>query len=207
MIMLFRKGAEADLFKETWHGKEVLHKVRKQKDYRIPTLDSQIRTTRTVREAKLLDDARKAGVPTPIIYFIDLKNTTLILEFIEGDRLKELLQVDGDRGKELCHQIGASIGKLHENGIVHGDITTSNMILKDKLIYFIDFGLGDYSRNIEDFGVDLHLLHRALISTHYKHEAEFFQQVLDGYSVHFGNHEKVLNRVKEIETRGRYVKR
>ncbi|MHA1146290.1 MAG: KEOPS complex kinase/ATPase Bud32 [Candidatus Helarchaeota archaeon] len=205
--MLFKKGAEANLYKETWNGKSIVRKVRLPKKYRIPELDLQIRQARTVREAKLLSDARKSGVPTPVVYFIDLKNSSLFLEFIEGTRVKEAFNVGRNDLDNLCYQIGASVGKLHEKGIVHGDLTTSNMILKDNLVYFIDFGLGQYSRNIEDFGVDLHLLHRALISTHYKQEGQFFPRILKAYSGHCTKYEKVLNRIEEIETRGRYVKR
>ncbi|MFX1449956.1 MAG: KEOPS complex kinase/ATPase Bud32 [Promethearchaeota archaeon] len=203
--MLIKKGAEAYLYKEKWYEKVVIRKYRRPKNYRIKELDQEIRTYRTIHEAKLLTEARKVGISTPIVYEVDISNTTIIMEFIEGTRLKELF-FGSNNSLELCRKLGRIVGLLHKNGIIHGDLTTSNMILSKEKIFLIDFGLGDFSNSIEAFGVDLHLLRRALESTHYKYANDFFQQIKDEYlkEMDTKGHE-VINRLDDILTRGRYV--
>jgi len=166
--MLVRKGAEANLYLEEWYGIKVIKKVRIPKSYRLRQIDYEIRRSRTVHEAQIMSDAKRAGVPTPTIYLIDVKRTTLIMEYVEGPRVKEILNLlHSQERKVLCRQIGGLIGQLHGKGIIHGDLTTSNMIIgQTKKIYFIDFGLAEYSVDVEKRGVDLHLMKRALESTH-----------------------------------------
>ena len=81
--MLIAKGAEAYLFKEEWYGKTVIRKFRIPKSYRLPELDIKLRTYRTVHEARMYNEARKVGVPTPIVYSVNLEKTTLIYEYID----------------------------------------------------------------------------------------------------------------------------
>ncbi|MHA1383446.1 MAG: KEOPS complex kinase/ATPase Bud32 [Candidatus Helarchaeota archaeon] len=206
--MLIKMGAEAYLYKELWHGKQIIRKYRKPKKYRITDLDFQIRKYRTVHEAKLLTEARKAGVSTPIIYEVDLPNTTIIMDFIEGIRIKELFQ-DSEDSEDICKKIGDMVGKLHKCKIVHGDLTTSNMILSNNgKLFLIDFGLGDFTNSIEAFGVDLHLLRRALESTHYRHAKKYFEIIKKEYlNVMNKKGLEVVDRLDEILTRGRYVSR
>jgi TP53 regulating kinase-like protein len=209
--MLFKKGAEAYLYKEEWYGLQIVRKQRLPKAYRIPQLDSEIKHVRTAREAKLMYEATKAGVPAPSIYFIDLDDSTIIMEFIEGSKLKDIVSsLDHDKRSKVFYRIGQQIALLHQNNIVHGDLTTSNMILTPfGKVFFIDFGLSEFSSSIEDKGVDMHLMRRALESAHYEHSAECFKAVVDGYKAILGDKQSsdVLNRVKEIELRGRYLKR
>ena len=198
-------GAEAYLYKELWHGKEVVKKFRRPKSYRIQAIDQQIRQYRTIHEAKLITEARKSGVPTPIIYQVDIPNTTIIMEFLEGQRIKEFFQESED-SENICKIIGKLVGLLHKSGIVHGDLTTSNMILSNNKVYFIDFGLGDFTRSVEAFGVDLHLLKRALESTHYKKVKEYFQIIESEYVKQMDEKGlEVKERLREIRSRGRYV--
>ncbi|MCS4542163.1 MAG: KEOPS complex kinase/ATPase Bud32 [Euryarchaeota archaeon] len=204
---LIRKGAEANILLEKRNGEKIVLKNRIQKKYRVPQLDFVIRDTRTKGETKLITDARRAGVPTPIIFEIDRKNTTIVMQYIEGERLRELLEKLPDNQRaEICEKVGQQIGKLHNSKIIHGDLTTSNMIYSRDCIYFIDFGLGYYSLDIEDQGVDLLLLKRAFLSTHYKFADQAFEAVLRGYRKVLGRRaEAVINRTKEIEARARYV--
>ncbi|MHA1649604.1 MAG: KEOPS complex kinase/ATPase Bud32 [Candidatus Helarchaeota archaeon] len=206
--MLYKKGAEAYLFKEEWYGKLVLKKVRIPKSYRHPSLDRSLRAARTIHEAKILTETRKLGIATPIVFFIDIPNTTIIMEFIEGIRVKELLNNSNINHTELCKKIGRIIGVLHNNNIIHGDLTTSNMILEheSRKIYLIDFGLAEYSTTIESRGVDLHLIHRALQSTHFKILEDCFNAIKDGYAEIIGRQKanEVFQRLHEIEKRGRY---
>jgi TP53 regulating kinase-like protein len=208
--LLLRKGAEAYLYKETWYSKEVIRKQRIKKAYRVSELDTLLRVARTAREANLMRTAKRVGVPTPTLYEIDTHETYIIMEFIEGRRLKEVLDtIDSERRKILSRQIGLLIGRLHKNNLIHGDLTTSNMILtaKDK-IYLIDFGLGYTSTSIEDKAVDLHLMKRALESTHYKFAKELFKAIIEGYREEVGSATKnVYDRIKSIRQRGRYVRK
>ncbi len=208
--MLLAKGAEAHLYKEAWYSKEIIRKHRVKKDYRVIELDKTLRVTRTVREANLLRNAKRAGVPTPIVYEIDKHETSLIMEFIEGRRLKEVLDtIDPERRKVLSRQIGILIGRLHKHNLIHGDLTTSNMILTETgKIYLIDFGLGYNSTSVEDKAVDLHLLKRALESTHYKFVEEIFREIIKGYREEASSvlTKEVHDRMKSIRKRGRYLR-
>ncbi len=207
--LLIKKGAEACLYLAEWHGRKVIMKKRLPKKYRPSRLDKQIRTYRTIHEPQLMHEAKKAGVPTPIIFLINIKNATIIMEFIEGKQVKKLLsEANENMRQDLCIQIGELIGKLHEHGIIHGDLTTSNMILNSEgKIFFVDFGLGEKSRELEARGVDLHLMKRALQSTHFRFTEECFKAVIKGYSKVLGTEtvKNVLDKIKEIERRGRYV--
>lgn len=206
---LIRRGAEASLYLEKWYGHEVVMKKRLPKSYRIFQLDSEIRRSRTIRESQLLHDAKLAGVPTPTIFMVDRANTSIIMRYIEGIRVKEALDKMTSKEREkLCRQIGRLIGKLHKRGIVHGDLTSSNIILtRHGQIFFIDFGLGEYSKGVEERGVDLHLLKRAFQSTHYTHAKKCFEAVLEGYTKEMGEAiaREVARRVEEIGKRGRYI--
>jgi len=206
---LMKKGAEANLYVADWHGRKVVLKRRLPKMYRPKILDEKIRFYRTIHEPQLMHEAKKAGVPTPIIFLVDLKNTTIIMEYIEGKQVKQLLNEVSKRQREsLCFQIGELIGRLHEYGIVHGDLTTSNLIqTSGGKIFFIDFGLSDKTKELEARGVDLHLMKRALQSIHYRFADECFDSAINGYStvVNPRTSEKVLQKIKEIEKRGRYV--
>jgi Kae1-associated kinase Bud32 len=198
------RGAEAILYKKN----DRLIKERIKKGYRIKQIDEKLRKERTKLEASLLSKARRAGVATPRIVDIDEKNFRITMEFIDGNRLKEFLNEAKEKAiREVCYEVGKSIGKLHSFGIIHGDLTTSNMILKNDKIYFIDFGLGFFSRKIEDQAVDMNLLFHALKSTHFKILNLCWHYIVKGYKKEYKNAELVLKRVKEIEKRVRYAKR
>ena len=207
--MLIKKGAEANLYLEDWHGKRVIVKERIPKKYRVRALDEQIRTYRTIHEPQLMHEAKRAGVPTPTIYMVNLAEKSIIMEYIEGKQVKQILnRLSANERAELCRRIGMLIGCLHKNGIIHGDLTTSNMILTSNgKIYFVDFGLGEFSNELEARGVDLHLMKRALQSTHYLFAEESFTAVLEGYAEVVGETttEKVLEKIRVIELRGRYI--
>lgn len=210
-MKLIKKGAEANLYLHKWYGLQVVVKKRIKKKYRHKKLDHQIRNYRTVQEARMMHEARIAGVPTPIIYNIDKKSFTIIIEYIEGKRIKELLDnVSQRHRKNICHNIGMYIAKLHIKNIIHGDLTTSNFIRNNlNNIFIIDFGLSYFSLEVEDKGVDLHLLKRALNSTHFRFSEECFNEVVLGYKKVIGitHFKEILEKVNEIEHRGRYSHR
>jgi Kae1-associated kinase Bud32 len=190
-VEVIRRGAEAEIRIGTWMGRRVIVKSRVPKNYRHRELDTALRSSRTRNEARLIQEARHHGVPTPIIYDIDLEEAEIVMEEIHGERVKDIL------GR-------ADSGMLHKNGIVHGDLTTSNMIIRDGRIWLIDFSLGGRNAGIEEMGVDLHLVKEAFLSAH-SEIFEYFQIVLDSYKEHFEGADEVLRRVRDIEGRGRYT--
>jgi TP53 regulating kinase-like protein len=207
-MVLIKKGAEADLYLEDWNELKVIKKQRVKKIYRIEDLDIKLRKSRTIREAQMLHEAKKIGIPTPIVYFLEISNFTIIMEYIEGNLLRESLEkLSTNDMIKVCKIVGSQIGLLHANGIIHGDLTTSNMILTDKeKIFFIDFGLSFYSQDLEDKGTDILLLKRAINSTHYKHANKCLKAIFSGYKNVVGGDysKKVIMKSKEIEKRGRY---
>ncbi|MCD6403143.1 MAG: Kae1-associated serine/threonine protein kinase [Candidatus Aenigmarchaeota archaeon] len=201
---LIAQGAEAILLREN----DILIKKRIEKKYRIKQLDIKLRKERTKLESSLLSTARRVGVLTPKVVDVDMDEFSIKMEFIEGKKVKEILDTLPKRKIAiLCKQIGRYIGKLHKAGIIHGDLTTSNMLLKDGDLYFIDFGLGFYSQKIEDKGTDLKLLKDVIKSTHFKILNVCWRNIVKGYKEEYTDANKVLKRVEEIEKRGRYKKR
>lgn len=207
--MLIKKGAEANLFLEDWHGRSVIMKRRLSKKYRVPNLDKEIRLYRTIHEPQHIHKAKEAGVPTPTIFMVDTVETTIVMEFIEGKQVKQILDdLPSEERQNLCRHVGELIGRLHNHGIIHSDLTTSNMILTPQgRVVFVDFGLSERSMELEAKGVDLHLMKRAFQSTHFQYAKECFDAVFDGYTRVVGGNVagEVLKKIEEIERRGRYV--
>ncbi len=207
--MLIKKGAEASLYLEEWHDLKVIMKRRLPKKYRIPELDQMIRSQRTLHEPNIIHKAKEAGVPTPTIFMVDVAEANIIMEFVEGKQVKEVLDiVSSEKRLRLSKVIGRMIGRLHKNGIIHGDLTTSNMILtRHGKVVFVDFGLSERSNELEPKGVDLHLMKQALNSTHYKYAKESFKAIMKGYAESVGKEKakKIIAKIREIEKRGRYI--
>ena len=186
------RGAEAVINLENG----CVRKHRLPKSYRLEQLDEVLRQERTLREAKIISDARKYGVPTPIIY--DIQRFELDMQHIDGQRLKDIINA------ELSERVGETVGRLHKAGIIHGDLTTSNMILYENRVYLIDFGLAFYENSIEAQGVDVHVYFQTLQSTHDNSDGliEAFKR---GYAKTYEEADAVFNRVNEIKARGRYL--
>jgi len=202
-----RVGAEAKLDSATWLGRSVVFKQRVVKGYRHATLDRSLQAFRIKNEVRLMLDARKAGIPVPIIYSVDLSENRIVLEEIPGMRVKDALEeMSEGKAREVCLKIGDIAGRLHANDIVHGDLTTSNMLLDGDRIVVIDFSLGSKSSELEDKGVDMHLLEEAFHSAHYR-RSEFYDAVKDSYVKTYPGGAEVLKKVKEIEKRGRYTRK
>jgi TP53 regulating kinase-like protein len=207
--VLLKKGAEANLYLGEWYGRKVVFKKRLPKEYRHPLLDEQIRTYRTIHEPQLMHEAKKAGVPTPAIFRVEPKKATITMQYIRGKQVKQILMESSkDSRQKLCFSIGESVGKLHEHGIIHGDLTTSNFIQdQNGKVFFVDFGLGEKTRELEARGVDLHLMKRALQSTHFDIADECFACAVEAYTsiMETETAENVLEKIREIERRGRYI--
>ena len=178
---------------------DLVYKRRIEKRYRVREIDERIRRERTRSEAKIISEARRKGVPTPIIF--DVHDYELVMERIEGDLVREVIN------DAISKRIGEFVGILHKNSIIHGDLTTSNIILgKDNILYLIDFGLSFVESNIEAKGVDVHVFLQSLCGTHDAHE-QLKEAFIKGYLSTFPNAAQVLRRVTEIEQRGRYIER
>lgn len=211
---LIHKGAEASLFYGHWFNKEVIFKQRIPKRYRIEQLDKKIRIMRTLNEARALIKVKEYGVNTPQVFEIDVENSTIIMKYISGNNLKNLIpSLNITRKKSIFTKLGHIIAILHTNGHIHGDITTSNVIVtQEEDIFILDFGLHDYSDSIEDKSVDLHLLKRVLISSHGDSFKLCFDAFIEGYLSEYKERKiescnEIIKNISIIETRGRYVKK
>lgn len=185
------QGAEAKIYES---GKKVT-KHRIKKSYRLPQIDLKLRKSRTRAEARLIQKAARAGVSVPKVLDIDEKNMKLEIEKISGDKVRDVLS------PLMCKKIGSEILKLHKANIVHGDLTTSNMILRKGNIVLIDFGLAQYSEKIEDKAVDLHLFKECLKSKHFDIWKGCWKEFLKSY-----RDKNVLLRLDKVERRGKYKK-
>jgi len=185
------RGAEA-----TVRIEENVTKTREAKSYRHADLDERIRRERTKKEMKLMKEARKHGASVPGVEKAD--ENILELEKIDGEQLREVLENNID----AMEQLGWNTARLHNGGIIHGDLTTRNAILAEDL-YLIDFGLAERSEKIEDMAVDIHLLKQVLESSHPEVSEKAWKSFLEGYES-CDKYEQVLERLEEVEKRGRY---
>jgi len=177
----------------------LVFKRRIRKRYRIKEIDERIRRERTRREARIISEARRKGIPTPVI--LDIFDYTLVMERIEGNLVGEVIT------PRISERIGELVGILHRNGIIHGDLTTSNLILgSDNILYLIDFGLSSFDSSIEARGVDVHVFFQSLSAT-CESWKELKESFIKGYTRTLPDATQVLTRVSEIEQRGRYVVR
>lgn len=196
------QGAEATLF---LHEGSVL-KERRVKSYRHPAIDAELRKLRTRHEAKVLGKLQGIGFPAPRVVQVDEEAGQLVIEFVDGALVRDVFD---KRYTELAAEIGKKVAQLHTNDIIHGDLTTSNMILSKATegIFFIDFGLSFFSQKVEDRAVDLHLLDRALESKHFSVYPACMEIVLENYKRHYKEADAVLQRYKAVQRRGRYKER
>jgi TP53 regulating kinase and related kinases len=199
--LLIKKGAEANIYITKWYGKEAIVKIRVAKPYRHISMDTQIRRRRSVNEANMLSVAKIAGVPCPFVYFVDPVRCEIVMEFIAGQNAKGIMNAD------LSLQMGKYTGLLHSKNIVHGDLTTSNFIVSNKLV-LLDFGLSFYSQRIEDKAVDVRLIKEVFSSAHYSTYQSLFENFLIGYLdiMDEESGKKILEKVSDIERRGRYAR-
>ena len=189
---IIASGAEAVI---ALYGNTII-KTRVNKRYRLKEIDETLRRERTRKEARLISEARRCGVPTPIIK--DVTDFEIKMEYIDGDLLKNVIT------PALSEQAGEIVGKLHSCGLVHGDLTTSNIIFMGGKLFLIDFGLAYIDRTLEARGVDIHVLFQTFESTHEGHE-ELIEAFKKGYARTLLGADEVIERVKEIESRGRYA--
>lgn len=196
---LIAQGAEAKLFRD----KNKIIKERISKEYRLAHLDISLRRFRTRREAKILGRLDELSFPAPKLHDFSDKRMTITMDFLEGEKVKDALLKAPEQFEILAKQIGNNIATLHKEDIVHGDLTTSNMLVKNETVSFIDFGLSQFSEKVEDKAVDLFLLDRALESTHFNVHPQIFDRILAQYSQEYSLSKDVLERLEKVQKRGR----
>ena len=214
---LFRQGAEAKLYLGTYLGQRAIVKERFSKKYRLPELDVRLTRERLRAEARSLVKCKTLGIRTPTLYQVD--QSCIVMEYLEFPTARDYIKTVLNNAKfpneeqkitltNLAQKIGQMVGKLHKNNLIHGDMTTSNMLVdanQDQQIYVIDFGLGDFSGTPEDKGVDLYVLERALISAHPNTEF-MFDVILQSYGDELDNNkmrQAVLKKYEDVRMRGR----
>lgn len=141
-------------------------KERFKKDYRHPILDQKLSSKRILQEVRCMAKAGKHGIPVPMIYLVDDLHNRIFMEWVDGRPVRDVIEDKCVDKQTLCQEIGKNIAKLHNLNIIHGDLTTSNILLREKEAVMIDFGLAYVSSLIEDKAVDLYVLERAFQSTH-----------------------------------------
>ncbi len=193
MRLKIAQGAEAILYKD----KDKVIKDRISKSYRIPEIDVKLRKERTKTEARILQKLLRAKVNVPKVIKANPEKAILEIELIPGVKVRDYL--DDKKDVHIFKQIAEQTQLMHNSGIVHGDLTTSNMILHGNKVYFIDFGLSEHSDRIEDKAVDLHLLKECLRSKHF----EIWESCWRIFESHYKN-KAVVDRLKKVEQRGRY---
>ncbi|CAH0547189.1 unnamed protein product [Brassicogethes aeneus] len=220
---LVKQGAEARLFIGDYLGKRAIAKERFEKKYRVRALDTQLTKERIKAECRAIVKCKAAGILTPTLYLADMKRKIIFMEYLEHSMTaKDFVESTGlsDITKDFSIKLGNILARLHSNNIVHGDLTSSNILLVNKNnisafevlenfnIALIDFGLASTDASTEDKGVDLYVLERALLSTH--EAAEFmFLHILEGYKAYYAsikkmhNYKEVFLKYEDVRARGR----
>ena len=192
--IFIQQGAEATISLDD----SLIIKKRNRKSYRLPYLDEKLRKHRTKSEVKIMKKLFNVICVPKIIESNDID--TIKMEFIDGKKLSDNLEnLDII---SICKQLAEIISIIHNHDIIHGDLTTSNMILKDNKIFLIDFGLAFHSRKIEDKAVDLHVLKQALEAKHFTIAEKAIKYIFENYKSK--DHKAILERIISIEKRGRY---
>lgn len=206
---LIKVAAESVVTRERRFGLDVVVKERRPKRYRHPAIDSRLTAERIVQEARLIPLARRAGVRVPAVLDVDLARSRLVLEFVPGPTAKEAIEATGRSAKPaskalLCREIGRMAGRLHSAGIVHGDLTTSNVIVSRSGPVLVDFGLARRAEDDESRGADLILLEHAFRGLH-PEQASLLEEVWKGYREAFTGAAGAMRHADVIRSRRRYV--
>ena len=204
-MKLLKKGAEADIYLTSWDGSEAVLKIRKTKDYRNPSLDMRLRRQRTIRESQTISHVKSFGIPAPLVYFVNLGDSSIMMQKIPGTPVHDLPE---SRIVLLSREIGRLAGTMHRNGVMHGDLTTSNFVYFKKTVYVLDFGLSQKTCRPEDHAVDLRLIKEILNSAHARIIESSWRNFLAGYKSAVGAAycAKITGLVLAIEGRGRYAR-
>ncbi|MFT7615992.1 MAG: TP53 regulating kinase-like protein [Candidatus Woesearchaeota archaeon] len=198
MNKIIYQGAESTI--EVTKANTILKK-RFPKTYRHKELDMQFNKYRTRAEAKILQRLQDNKIGAPELIEVNEKTFTIEMEYIQGGMLKNVLTKANTT--PLAKKLAQIIAKLHNANIIHADLTTSNILVREDTIFLIDFGLSYVSKKVEDKAVDIHLLNQATASSHHKIHAEFMKQFLKTYFAKVEETEIIKKRLEVVQSRGR----
>ncbi|MCS6784036.1 MAG: KEOPS complex kinase/ATPase Bud32 [Candidatus Caldarchaeum sp.] len=202
---VIRVGAEAVIKEAFWKNHRIIVKHRVPKRYREESIDLRVRKSRTIHEAKMLIHLSENGIPVPLVYFIDPVECVIYMQYIEGLELR-----NHPGAVERAKRLGNIVGEMHGLDVCHGDLTLANIIADENQgVWVVDFGLSGFNADLEEKAIDVHLLERSAASTFPTQTKKFFENFLKSYSETTGRDaaKEVLEKVKEIRSRGRYVAR
>lgn len=209
---VLKQGAEAKLYLGEFNGKPCLVKERFVKNYRLSELDKTLTKSRIKAEQKTVKRCEDAGIAVPQIFNVDFNDRKVFMEYFPSAiTAKEfILKIQKEKSEQqlevLTKRIGEVVGKFHAKNIIHGDLTTSNMLIEpqgdDYKLVMIDFGLSSYSTSHEDKGVDLYVLERALLSTH-SSLPQLFENIMKHYRTTNPSSDETIKRFEEVRARGR----
>jgi TP53 regulating kinase-like protein len=188
---------------------DAVFKVRKPLRYRLVVLDDAIRRQRTLHEAEMIHKAKKAGIEAPFLYDVELPSATLVMEYIGGERLKDVVgSVSPNELDAIFQDFGRDVARLHSAGLMHGDLTTANVVRREGTLVFIDFGLAIHTTRVEDHAVDLRLIKETLVGAHPNISTAALDALFRGYGQAVGRARSrvVLKQLQNIERRGRYAR-
>lgn len=201
-------GAESNLYLSTYMSMKVVIKHRYRKPYMRKELTDSLIKDRTLQEAKVLLAANRLGVRAPLPLYVDPENGLLVMEYVEGALLRDVIESLSDgEVSSIAKTLGEYVARLHDADIIHGDLTTSNVILSNGEVVLIDFGLSHYSPRPVDKASDLRVLERAIVSTHPARCYAFFKGFLEGYRVASSSWNEVFQEFLKLSTMGRYFKK
>lgn len=207
-------GGSQRVFECEFLGRPAVLKHRFEKQYRHPVLDKKLTRARLVGEARATVRARKEGVRVPGLLYCESATGTLVFERIAGQALKHVVDAEGasPRVLGLLRELGRVVAQLHDADLIHGDLTTSNVLVEaapggdggepSERLVMIDFGLSTNSKLAEDKGVDLYVMERAFTSAHARH-GDLFEHVLESYKRSSGRWSSTFNKFAEVRMRGR----
>ncbi|KAM3663834.1 EKC/KEOPS complex subunit TP53RK [Ammospiza maritima maritima] len=212
-LRLVQQGAEAHVYRGLFLGRAAVAKLRVPKRYRHPALEERLSRRRMAQEARSLLRCRRAGIPAPAVYFVDYVTNSIYLEDIVDsitvqDHIYSVQKSGSDASglHKLAEKMGELLARMHDEDIIHGDLTTANLLLRPPTenldLVLIDFGLSFISGLPEDKGVDLYVLEKAFISTHPDTEA-MFQALLKTYAATSKKSGPVIKKLDEVRLRGR----
>lgn len=194
------EGAEAEVFIVEIAGKKYILKQRKSKRYRESELDRKIISQRLKKEAKMYEIVKRAGIICPTTVFLNLEQKQIFMTYFDCGSAKKTIMHDKTKLKNL----GKSVALLHNNEIVHGDITLENMLYDTKkdLPIFIDFGLSQQSNKIDDFATDLFVFKETLCA---EFPETYWDIFMTEYLKHTKNKNAIITQLEKIEKRRKYA--
>ena len=203
-MRLLHRGAEADIYATSHGPRRAILKARRPRRYVNARLDARLRRSRTVREAQMLAAIKEFGVAAPIVFDLDVGSHRITMQRIEGTVVGTL---GAGKLRSACAEIGRMAARLHANGVVHGDMTTSNFIASGRRTFVVDLGLASRSTREEDCAVDLRVFKEVLNSAHAADAGPSWRAFVSSYAPALGRAKfaRVSRIVADIERRGRYA--